>query len=67
MIGSTSKLRFFNIIDGVAANYPIIPASPKRDWLSTAVNELSSFVWKPRNLKNFKISKISKTTKLRFL
>ena len=38
--------------------------------LSTSANELSSFVWKPRNLKNprnFKFSEISKTTKLRFL
>jgi hypothetical protein len=41
MIGSTSKLRFFNIIDGVAANYPIIPASPKRNWLKQPNDELT--------------------------
>lgn len=38
--------------------------------LSTPANELSIFVWKPRNLrnlKNLKFSEISKTTKLRFL
>lgn len=41
MLGSTSKLRFFNIIDGVAANYPITAASPQRDWLKQPNEDLT--------------------------
>jgi hypothetical protein len=42
MVGFTSKLRFFNIIDGVAHNYPIIPASSNRSWLQQPNDELKS-------------------------
>jgi len=41
MLGSTNKLRFFNIIDGVAHNYPITSASSHRSWLSQPNQELA--------------------------
>ena len=37
----SSNLRFFNIIDGVAANYPITPATPQRSWLTQPNEELT--------------------------
>jgi hypothetical protein len=36
-----SKLRFFNIIDGVAPNYPITPATSQRPWLKQPNEELT--------------------------